>query len=121
MRDGVEVPPGWVYAPIGDVVASDGIFNDGDWVETKDQNPKGSVRLIQLADIGDGSFLNKSSRFLTAAKAHELNCTFLTEGDLLVARMPEPLGRCCLFPLHGGEKYVTVVDVCVVRPRSFAD
>ncbi len=110
-----EVPPGWVYATVGDVVANDGIFTDGDWVETKDQDPNGGVRLIQLADIGDGSFLDKSSRFLTRAKAYELNCTFLTKGDLLVARMPEPLGRCCIFPLDGVEKYVTVVDVCAVR------
>ena len=110
-----EVPPGWVYATVGDVVANDGIFTDGDWVETKDQDPNGGVRLIQLADIGDGSFLDKSSRFLTRAKAYELNCTLLTKGDLLVARMPEPLGRCCIFPLDGVEKYVTVVDVCAVR------
>ena len=110
-----ELPSGWVCASVADVVASDGIFTDGDWVETKDQDPNGDVRLIQLADIGDGSFLDKSSRFLTKTKSHELNCTFLTKGDLLVARMPEPLGRCCIFPFDGIEKYVTVVDVCAVR------
>ena len=115
MMDEAEVPSGWIYATIGDVVASDGIFTDGDWVETKDQDPTGGVRLIQLADIGDGSFLDKSSRFLTRAKACELNCTFLIKGDLLVARMPDPLGRCCIFPLDGVEKYVTVVDVCAIR------
>ena len=113
--DKPKVPPGWIYATVGDVVTSDGIFTDGDWVETKDQNPNGDVRLIQLADIGDGSFLDKSSRFLTRVKAHELNCTFLAKGDLLVARMPDPLGRCCIFPLDGVERYVTVVDVCAVR------
>ena len=115
MTDKVKMPPGWVYATVGDAVSSDGIFTDGDWVETKDQDPNGNVRLIQLADIGDGFFLDKSSRFLTRAKAHELNCTFLTKGDLLVARMPDPLGRCCIFPLDGVEKYVTVVDVCAIR------
>ena len=34
----------------------DGLFIDGDWVETKDQDPDGDVRLIQLADLGDGVF-----------------------------------------------------------------
>lgn len=29
--------------------------------------------------------------------------------------MPDPLGRSCIFPLHGDEKYVTVVDVCIIR------
>jgi type I restriction enzyme S subunit len=114
----IETPSGWAICTIDSVVALDGIFTDGDWVESKDQDPNGDVRLIQLADIGDGEFLNKSARFLTKSKAYDLNCTFLREGDLLVARMPDPLGRCCIFPLAGDEKYVTVVDVCAIRLGS---
>lgn len=94
----------------------DGIFIDGDWVETKDQDPNGDVRLIQLADVGDGYFRNRSSRFLTMAKAKELRCTFLEQGDILVARMPEPLGRACIFP-GVGQPAVTAVDVCILRPN----
>ena len=78
------------------MIATDGLFNDGDWVETKDQDPDGDVRLIQLADIGDGVFRNRSQRFLTSDKAAELGCTFLERGDLLIARMPKPLVR--LYP-----------------------
>lgn len=94
----------------------DGLFTDGDWVESKDQDPHGKVRLIQLADVGDGVFRDRSSRFLTMEKAKELRCTFLEPGDVLVARMPEPLGRACIFP---GVKQpaVTVVDVCILRPN----
>lgn len=110
-----EIPRRWAWATINQLVGPNGVFKDGDWVESKDQDPNGSVRLIQLADIGDGDFRDKSARFLTREKASELNCTFLAQGDLLVARMPDPLGRACLFPLSGVEKFVTVVDVCVVR------
>ncbi len=89
-------------------------FVDGDWIETKDQNPEGDVRLIQLADIGDGVFRDRSSRFLTSATAARLKCTYLEPGDLLVARMPQPLGRCCEFP--GATKpSITAVDVCIIR------
>ncbi len=105
----------WVEFVIDEVISKEGIFNDGDWVESKDQDPSGDVRLIQLADIGDGKFENKSNRFLTSKKAEELNCTFLEEGDILVARMPYPLGRSILFPLKGKHKYVTVVDVAIIR------
>ena len=63
---------------------------DGDWVETKDQDPNGDVRLIQLADVGDGRFLDRSSRFMTMEAARRLRCTFLEQGDLLLARMPDP-------------------------------
>jgi len=70
--------------------------------------------LIQLADIGDGYYINKSSRFLTSNKARELRCTFIKPGDVLVARMPEPLGRACIFP-GDSKRSVTVVDVCIIR------
>ncbi len=97
------------------LVGPNGLFLDGDWVESKDQDPKGDVRLIQLADVGDGVFVDKSARFLTSSKARDLKCTFLERGDILIARMPDPLGRACVFP--GADcPCVTVVDVCIVRP-----
>jgi type I restriction enzyme S subunit len=111
------LPVGWALARIGDLVSAGGKFVDGDWVETKDQDPNGDVRLVQLADVGDGDFLNKSHRFLTNEAARRLGCTFLERGDVLIARMPDPLGRACLFP--GDPKpCVTAVDVCIVRTAS---
>jgi type I restriction enzyme S subunit len=113
------LPPGWRRAPLADLVGDDGVFTDGDWVESKDQDPDGDVRLIQLADVGDGEYRDRSARFLTSKKAEQLRCTFLKAGDVLVARMPDPLGRACIFP--GDRKpAVTVVDVCVVRPKGGA-
>jgi len=110
-----KLPSGWDLATINDIVGPDGIFIDGDWVESKDQDPNGDVRLIQLADIGVGNFRNKSNRFMTIKKAESLNCTILEQGDILIARMPEPLGRSCIFP--GDVKpCVTIVDVAIVRP-----
>ncbi|MBB5039833.1 restriction endonuclease subunit S [Prosthecobacter dejongeii] len=92
------------------------VFNDGDWVETKDQDPSGAVRLTQLADIGVGYWVDKSSRFMTKETAVELKCTFLKKGDVLLARMPDPIGRCCEYP-GGLTPAVTVVDVCIMRPN----
>jgi type I restriction enzyme S subunit len=102
-------------ASLADLVGSDGIFADGDWVESKDQDPDGDTRLIQLADVGDGLFRNRSNRYMTTEKVVQLRCTLLQKGDILVARMPDPLGRACLYP---GSKRpaVTVVDVCIIRP-----
>ena len=103
--------------PIADVLFDAEVFTDGDWIETKDQDPDGDVRLTQLADVGDGKWINKSARFLTSEKAKQLKCTYLRSGDLLVARMPDPLGRCCVFP-GDSMPCVTVVDVCVIRPNQ---
>jgi type I restriction enzyme S subunit len=112
-----ELPMGWTWANIDDLTSTNGLFCDGDWIESKDQDSNGNVRLIQLADIGDGIFKDKSNRHLTFEKSVELCCTYLSKGDLLVARLPDPLGRACLFPLEGEKKYVTAVDICIVRPN----
>lgn len=112
-----QLPEGWAFSAIQNLTSADGLISDGDWVESKDQDPSGSIRLIQLADIGDGDFRNKSNRFMSEEKATLLNCTFLAEGDVLVARMPDPLGRACLFP-GVGQPAVTVVDVCLIRVGS---
>jgi type I restriction enzyme S subunit len=32
--------------------------------------------------------------------------------------MPDPLGRACIFPLEGDNRFVTVVDVCIIRTSS---
>jgi type I restriction enzyme S subunit len=109
-----EIPEGWSVATLSGLAGNNGMMTDGDWIESKDQDPKGSVRLIQLADIGDGSFLDRSLRFLTEAKAAELRCTFLKQGDLLIARMPDPLGRACIFP-GLNQSSVTAVDICIWR------
>ena len=108
----------WEKVRLGSIIHSEGIFKDGDWIESKDQDPNGHVRLIQLADIGIGEFIDKSTRYMTKDKAIELKCTFLKKGDILIARMPDPIGRCCIFPLEEENKYVTVVDIAILRPNN---
>jgi type I restriction enzyme, S subunit len=110
-----ELPGGWDTAVVADLITGDGVFSDGDWVESKDQDPTGSIRLIQLADIGDGVFINKSNRFINEEKFEQLRCTEIVMGDVLIARMPAPLGRACMLPVLG-QRCITVVDVAIVRP-----
>ncbi|MEL4273940.1 restriction endonuclease subunit S [Shewanella xiamenensis] len=108
------VPEGWRETSIGELTKANSLFCDGDWVESKDQDPNGSNRLIQLADIGDGRFINKSARFLNDEQFERLKCTPLKKGDILVARMPEPLGRACLYPINSG-RAATIVDIAIIR------
>ncbi len=110
-----DLPHGWTHATIEQLAGAQGLTTDGDWIETKDQDPTGGVRLIQLADIGDGEFRDRSARFVTMETARRLNCTFLEKDDLLIARMPDPLGRACIFP-DVGQPAITAVDVFVWRP-----
>lgn len=103
----------WTETTLGEICA-DGLFGDGDWVESKDQDPEGDYRLLQLADIGDGNFLDKSDRWMNQEQFMRLGCTKLEINDVLIARMPDPIGRACLFP-EGLPVCATVVDVAIVR------
>jgi type I restriction enzyme S subunit len=111
------VPVHWAITTVENTTRATGFFCDGDWIESKDQNPDGDVRLIQLADVGDGQYRDRSSRFMTKEAAARLNCSYLTPGDILIARMPDPLGRCCRFP-GDSKPAVTVVDICILRPND---
>ena len=90
------------------------MFSDGDWVESKDQDPAGEYRLLQLADIGDGVFLDKSNRWMNSEQFSRLRCTSLNSRDILIARMPDPIARACIFPSNL-PTCATVVDVAILR------
>lgn len=89
-------------------------LRDGDWVESKDQDPAGEVRLLQLADVGDGVFKDRSDRRLNLVTFERLGCSYVLPGDILIARLPDPIGRACIVP-EGLGPTNTVVDVAVLR------
>jgi type I restriction enzyme, S subunit len=113
------LPTGWSIAGVAQLIAVDGLFSDGDWIESKDQDSNGAIRLLQLADIGDGVFIDKSNRFINEEQFDRLSCTEVFEGDILVARMPDPLGRACIAP-RLNQRCVTVVDVAILRPGKLS-
>ena len=97
-------------------------FGDGDWIETKDQAPEG-LRLIQTGNIKVGSFADrkKNARYIDEETFKRLRCTEIFAGDLLVSRLPDPVGRACLIP-ELGERAITAVDCTIIRPkRDFVD
>lgn len=110
-----KLPSGWVETELENLVSPSGVFSDGDWVESKDQDPEGDVRLVQLADIGEMLFLNKSARFMASDRAEQMKCLYLQKNDILISRLGDPLGKACLYPAAEA-KAVTAVDVCVFRP-----
>lgn len=110
-----ELPNGWEWQRL-DAISPMSLV-DGDWIESKDQDPSGSIRLLQLADIGVNEFKDKSNRFVNAETFTRLNCTALEAGDILIARLPSPIGRACILPRLSC-KSITVVDVAILRPLS---
>ncbi|MBO5748607.1 MAG: restriction endonuclease subunit S [Muribaculaceae bacterium] len=91
------------------------VFQDGDWIESKDQSETG-IRLIQTGNVGNGIFKDKGekARYISEETFNRLSCTEIFEGDILVSRLPDPVGRACVMPIGLG-KCITAVDCTIIR------
>ena len=108
------IPADWRMTPLGDAAAS---LVDGDWIETKDQGGR-SYRLLQVSNIGVGAFRETGKfRYIDKATFERLRCTEVELGDILISRMPDPIGRAWLVD-RLGEPAITAVDVAILRPPS---
>jgi restriction endonuclease S subunit len=90
-------------------------FGDGDWIESKDQSESG-IRLIQTGNVGIGEFKDRieKARWISEETFRSLRCTEIIEGDVLVSRLPDPVGRACLIP-YLSHKAITAVDCAIIR------
>ncbi len=90
-------------------------FADGDWIESKDQSADG-IRLIQTGNVGEGLFKDRGdkARFISYETFQRLRCSEIFEGDCLVSRLPDPVGRSCILP-DTGEQMITAVDCTIIR------
>jgi type I restriction enzyme S subunit len=106
------VKAGWETKTLVDVCE---VFADGDWIESKDQSSDG-IRLIQTGNVGEGIFKDRGekARYISEATFKRLRCTEIFEGDCLISRLPDPVGRSCLLP-DTGERMITAVDCTIVR------
>lgn len=93
-------------------------FIDGDWIESKDQSESG-IRLIQTGNIGNGAFRDKRNRarYISEQTFEQLKCHEVYGGDVLISRLPDPVGRACIVPSDAGRS-ITAVDCSIVRLKK---
>lgn len=91
------------------------LVTDGNWIESKDQSDCG-IRLIQTGNIGIGEYLDKSAKakFISEETFFRLKCTEVLPGDILISRLPDPIGRACIVPRQS-TRAITAVDCTIVR------
>ena len=101
--------------PMEDLGKLTKLFTDGNWIESKDQSENG-IRLIQTGNIGLGEYLDKSgkTRFISEETFKRLNCTEVFADDILVSRLPDPVGRTCMVPKLD-TRMITAVDCTIIR------
>ncbi len=56
------------------------------------------VRVIQLQNIGDGKFFDDYKIFTSGEKANELKNCNIYPGDIIIAKMADPVARACIIP-----------------------
>ncbi|WP_186413766.1 restriction endonuclease subunit S [Citrobacter portucalensis] len=108
------VPIRWSNVPIKYLALGfSSLFLDGDWIESKDISDDG-IRYITTGNVGEGHYKEQGSGFITENTFNKLNCTEVLEGDILISRLNNPIGRACLVPCLG-YKTVTSVDNVILR------
>lgn len=104
------VPNGWERRMLSEVCKS---IEDGDWIETKDQGGE-DYRLLQISNIGMNEFIETNNfRFISEETFRRLNCRELIAGNILISRMPTPIGRAWLVTTMPW-KMVTAVDAAIL-------
>ena len=109
------VPEGWAWCRLKDIVT---YIDDGDWIESKEQSDFG-IRLLQTGNIGCGHFKDKEGNYhyISEATFKKLNCNEIYPGDILISRLPEPVGRACIVP-NLSQRLVTAVDCAIIRLKQ---
>ncbi|PID55639.1 MAG: hypothetical protein CR986_10715 [Ignavibacteriae bacterium] len=105
---------GWKVVALKDACK---VFTDGNWIQTKNQSTDG-IRLIQTGNIGFGVFKNKieKARYISEETFIKLKCTEIFPNDLLVSRLPDPVGKSCIIP-NIDSKMITGVDCTIIRTK----
>ena len=94
------------------------VMIDGNWIESKDQSQDG-IRLVQTGNVGKGEYLDKKdkARYISEETFKRLKCTEILENDLLISRLPDPVGRACLLPKLE-TRAITAVDCTIIRTNK---
>ena len=90
-------------------------LEDGDWIESKDQGGD-DFRLLQMSNIGLNEFVETGHyRYISEETFRNLRCREVVPGDILISRMPKPIGRAWM-ATEMPWRMVTAVDVAIARP-----
>jgi type I restriction enzyme S subunit len=82
---------------------------------------KTGIPIIRLQNIDENKFIDKDIKFISDKKAEELSYHSFKSGDLILAKLGDPIGKTCIVP--NNFKYgIVVADVVRIRANEqYAD
>ncbi|WP_169824056.1 restriction endonuclease subunit S [Anaerobacillus alkalidiazotrophicus] len=108
-----EIPEEWEVKHLGEIAAQNEKYSFvggpfGSDLKSEEYTENG-VRIIQLQNIKDGSFSNDYKIYTSEEKADELLKCNIYPGDIIIAKMAEPVARACIIP-NIAERFVMASD-----------
>lgn len=115
----INTPNNWEVRSMDELASSEKhSFVDGPFgsnLLTDDYREDGDIRLVQLQNIAPFQFIDSEKRYTYTRKYREQIRSAAKPGDIVLAKMPEPIGRACMVPSIE-ERYLVVADVIKFTP-----
>ncbi len=95
------LPKHWESVPLSDAIApGEYTFTDGarQTLRADEIHEEGEARVILLQEVGVGSFSDKNPKFATQKKYEEIEHRAIYPGEVVIAKMADPVARACLIP-----------------------
>jgi type I restriction enzyme, S subunit len=114
------IPMDWNMVNLKDA-AQDGsdTFVDGPFgseLKVSDYTDDG-IMLIQLQNIGEGLFYSENRKYTSENKYRRLLRHSTQPGDIVIAKMSDPVARACIIPPIR-DKFLVVADCVKLRPNE---
>ena len=115
--DDADLPTGWQWIPLSDLLPKGGIFDGpfGSNLKTADYTDSG-VRVIRMENIGWLSFVSSKQTFIREEKYASLVKHTVGAGDIIVASFVEDAIRTCVLPPLP-TKAIAKADCFCIRPK----
>ena len=116
--EGSELPPGWHWMPIKELLPPGGIFDGpfGSNLKTADYTDNG-VRVVRLENVGSLQFFRQKETYISQEKYKILSKHTVGAGDIIFASFIDEEVRACVLPKLK-TKAIAKADCFCLRPRQ---
>lgn len=111
-----EIPKEWQVVSLIDLAEDENDVVAGPFgsnLKVSDYRPEGAP-IIRLQNIERNKFVNKDIKYVSTEKAEELSYHSYLSGDLVLAKLGDPIGKTCTVPPFM-KKGIVVADVVRIR------
>jgi hypothetical protein len=117
-----ELPDGWTWAQVDDLLPKGGIFDGpfGSNLKTSDYTDAGA-RVVRLENIGHLRFIGEKHTYVSLEKYRQLVKHAVGPGDIMFSSFVDDEMRVCVLPPDVGTPTIAKADCFTLRPIDKVD